>query len=123
MMTQGPGDRFMISRLVLVGVVAALGITVPSRPECEQWMNTVGAWANATLAGWDTWTPPDADAYCLAESPREAECAHCRRARASLVAKKRADAQVVKNAPKAPALTAPNSGGARAGVDSRLDRA
>jgi hypothetical protein len=65
MNTKQTGEPPMIMRLVLVGLVAALGVTLPSRPECERWMGSVQSWACGVLADWDTWKPCESDAYCL----------------------------------------------------------
>jgi hypothetical protein len=55
----------MFARLVLVGLVAALGVTLPSRLECDRWMSSAQNWACRVLADWDTWKPRESDAYCL----------------------------------------------------------
>jgi len=46
----------MISRLVLVSIVAVLGVSLPSRLDCEEWFTSVRTWAIAQLANWDTCT-------------------------------------------------------------------
>ena len=43
----------MISRLVLVGVVGALGISVPTWPEVQEWMGAAHSWTAYQLAVWD----------------------------------------------------------------------
>src|SRR5438270_33709 len=63
------GEHAMISRLVLVGIVAALGVSVPGRPECESWFNSAREWASAQLADWDTWRPSEADSRRVADAP------------------------------------------------------
>jgi hypothetical protein len=63
------GERAMISRLVLVGMVAALGVTLPSWPECEGWCQSAQEWASARLADWDTWRPREADSSHQAQPP------------------------------------------------------
>lgn len=55
----------MFARLVMVGLVAALGVTLPSRLECDRWMSSAQNWACRVLADWDTWKPRESDAYCL----------------------------------------------------------
>ena len=62
----------MISRLVLVGMVAALGISLPSWPECESWFHSAREWASAQLADWDTWRPRETDSCRLADAPAPA---------------------------------------------------
>jgi hypothetical protein len=59
------GGLAMIARLVLVGLVAALGVTLPSRRDCARWMDSNQKWACALLADWDRWEPNESDAYCL----------------------------------------------------------
>ena len=55
----------MMTRLVLVGLVAALGVTLPSRPDCDRWIASTQTWACGLLANWDTWEPNESEAYCL----------------------------------------------------------
>lgn len=43
----------MISRLVLVGMVAALGITIPTRKEIQGWVNAAHSWTASRLAALD----------------------------------------------------------------------
>ena len=45
----------MMLRLVLVGMVAALGVSIPGKPSCEHWFDSAEAWATTLLAEWDTW--------------------------------------------------------------------
>src|SRR5262245_19091116 len=66
------GERPMISRLVLVGMVAALGISLPSWPECESGFTGAREWASAQLADWDTWRPREADSCRVADAPAPA---------------------------------------------------
>ena len=49
----------MMLRLVLVGMVAALGVSIPSQPSCEHWYDSAQAWAMSLMAEWDTWEPSD----------------------------------------------------------------
>jgi len=65
MNTKRTGELPMITRLVLVGLVAALGVTLPSRPDSDRWMGSAQSWACRVLADWDTWKPRESDAYCL----------------------------------------------------------
>ena len=44
----------MFSRLVLVGMVAALGITVPTRLEILGWIKAAHSWTASRLADWDS---------------------------------------------------------------------
>ncbi len=49
----------MFSRLVLVGMVAALGITVPTRLEILGWIKAAHSWTASRLADWDSARPSD----------------------------------------------------------------
>lgn len=51
----------MTLRLVLVSLVAALGLTIPSTPMIESWVASTQNWMNARFADWDTRNPPSAD--------------------------------------------------------------
>ena len=51
------GDRSMMLRLVLVGMVAALGVTIPGGTNRGGWLVSVERWSNSVLMDWDTWTP------------------------------------------------------------------
>ncbi len=55
----------MMTRLVLVGLVAALGVTLPSRPDCDRWISSTQRWASRVLADWDTREPHESEAYCI----------------------------------------------------------
>jgi hypothetical protein len=56
----------MMTRLVLVGMVAGLGITVPTRPEIQGWMNALHSWTACRLEAWDSSRRSDADPVRLA---------------------------------------------------------
>jgi len=79
--TTRTGEHSMFLRLVLVGMVAAMGVTIPSRWGCEHWFNSAGAWASSTLADWDTWSPSDAQGGSHKEIRQKTECPECRLAR------------------------------------------
>jgi hypothetical protein len=49
----------MFSRLVLVGMVAALGITVPTRLEILGWIKAAHSWTASRLSDWDSARPSD----------------------------------------------------------------
>ena len=55
----------MMTRLVLVGMVAALGISVPTTPDIQGWMNAVHSWTAHQLANWDTSAHQQANAITL----------------------------------------------------------
>jgi hypothetical protein len=57
----------MISRLVLVGMVAALGLSIPNWPEFERGFNAFRSWTTAHLAEWDSWQPNEDDAITVPE--------------------------------------------------------
>jgi hypothetical protein len=69
MKTIDRGELPMILRLVLVGLVGALGVTLPSRMECEDWFESARVWASARLADWDTWRPRGAESISVARVP------------------------------------------------------
>ena len=76
----------MMLRLVLVGVVAALGVSVPSQPSCEHWFESAQAWTTSLLAEWDTWEPEVEDGPRLVGTPNAIGCEECRLARMRLLA-------------------------------------
>jgi hypothetical protein len=43
----------MMTRVFLVGMVAALGITVPTWPDVQGWVNAAHSWTAHQLANWD----------------------------------------------------------------------
>jgi hypothetical protein len=65
------GERAMVLRLVLVGMVAALGVTLPSRHELETWGHSAQCWINARMAEWDTRTSIDEGAFVYVNDPAE----------------------------------------------------
>lgn len=75
----------MMLRVALVGVVAALGVSIPSQPSCEHWYDSVQAWANSLLAEWDTWSATDAAEPRLPGTANHIGCEECRLARMRLV--------------------------------------
>jgi hypothetical protein len=86
MKTTPYGDRSMTLRLVLVGLVAALGISLPGQPGCEQWLESAQRWTMATVATWDTWTPGGAGYECRPSGLGNIDCPQCRIARSRLAA-------------------------------------
>ena len=76
----------MMLRVVLVGVVAALGVSIPSQPSCEHWYDSAQAWATSLLAEWDTWAATDAAEPRLPGAANHIGCEECRLARMRLVA-------------------------------------
>jgi hypothetical protein len=74
----------MTLRLVLVGMVAALGVSIPSRPSSENWFDSAEAWATSMLAQWDSWEPAEDDAAVPAEKRDHLSCEECRLARLKL---------------------------------------
>jgi hypothetical protein len=47
----------MMMRMVLVGLVAALGLTNPTPIQCSQWWSSIRFVGAAALADWDHWHP------------------------------------------------------------------
>jgi hypothetical protein len=50
----------MTLRMVLVGLVAALGVTTPTPTQCGQWWSSIRSVGVAALADWDHWQPREA---------------------------------------------------------------
>ncbi len=71
----------MFLRLVLVGMVAAMGVTLPSRWGCDHWLGSAGSWASSTLADWETSIPDNARGGLQGGTRRKTECPECRLAR------------------------------------------
>ena len=78
----------MILRLVLVGMVGALGVSIPAQPGCEHWYGSAQAWATSLLAQWDTWEPAcdDDGGPRLVVTQNQVDCEECRLARMRLLA-------------------------------------
>jgi len=51
------GESAMTMRMVLVGLVAALGVTIPTPTQCNQWWLSIRNVGSAALADWDHWKP------------------------------------------------------------------
>jgi hypothetical protein len=68
----------MTLRLVLVGIVAALGVSIPSQPSSEHWFESAEAWATSLLAEWDTWEPTDGDGSVPTGKRGHLDCEECR---------------------------------------------
>jgi hypothetical protein len=67
----------MALRLVLVGVVASLGLTLPSKGTLDCWSRSSQAWLNARLAEWESRKPVDEGAFVFVAEPVEpARLAH-----------------------------------------------
>jgi hypothetical protein len=78
------GDRSMMLRLALLGMVAALGFTLPNRPD-GSWYVSAETWTNSVMANWDTWKPREAAGQASLYTTTVHECEQCRLARALLV--------------------------------------
>ncbi len=76
----------MTLRLVLVGMVAALGLSLPNRHACENWLGSARAWANSALVECDSWTPGHSARSSLQQTRAPRVCEQCRLARARLAA-------------------------------------
>src|SRR5271166_2956617 len=85
MKTTRPGERPMTLRLVLVSLVAAMGLTIPSAPVIESWVASTQNWMNARFADWDTRNPQTAD-YVIVSDFYDMERLAPRPARSSLPA-------------------------------------
>ncbi len=76
----------MMLRLALVGMVAALGVSVPSQPGSGSWFVSAEAWATSLLAEWDTWEPSDGDGSGVLATQGHIGCEECRLARLRILA-------------------------------------
>jgi hypothetical protein len=74
----------MMLRLALVGMVAALGVSIPSQPGSGSWFVSAEAWATSLLAEWDTWEPSNGDESGVAHG--HIGCEECRLARLRILA-------------------------------------
>jgi hypothetical protein len=74
----------MMLRLALVGIVAALGVTLPSQTDCDHWLLSSERWVSSVLADWDTWTPREHAAGTDLVATTDHECEQCRLARLEL---------------------------------------
>ncbi len=111
----------MMLRLVLVGIVAGLGVTIPSQQVGQGWLGSADRWASSLLADWDTWRPEDSGHQRVAAIVHE--CEQCRLARSGVVLRERkvAPAGTVRLTRWAPAQ--PAAGGEKPTGVSRPTRA
>jgi hypothetical protein len=70
MLNQHRGERPMMTRLVLVGMVAALGISVRTWSEIQLGMAAVHAWTAGQLAAWDAPARSDSGPIGVAPPPK-----------------------------------------------------
>ena len=82
----------MMLRLVLVGMVAALGVTIPGGTNRGGWLVSTGRWANSVLVDWDTWRPDVSAGQRRQIGSARHGCEQCRLARAALALRERAAA-------------------------------
>ena len=59
----------MALRLILVGAVAGLGLSLPSASRLQSWGDSTRIWAHARFAAWDAQMPADASAFVLVAEP------------------------------------------------------
>lgn len=59
----------MVLRLVLVGLVAGLGLSMPSRRDVEGLARLTQTWLNDRLAEWDSQAPIDEGTYVIVAEP------------------------------------------------------
>ncbi len=82
----------MMLRLVLVGMVAALGLTIPGGSNRGGWLVSAGRWGNSVLVDLDTWRPDNSSSQPRRVAATRHECEQCRLARAALALNKREEA-------------------------------
>src|SRR5262245_39223655 len=63
------GEHQMVLRLLLVGLVAGLGLSLPSRRDLETLGRTAQRWAYARLAEWDAGTSVEEGSFVLITEP------------------------------------------------------
>src|SRR5262245_46744904 len=61
------GDSPMMLRLVMVSLVAALGLELPTRSDLDDWAQAGRCWCEARLADWDARMPSGPDAFARDE--------------------------------------------------------
>lgn len=59
----------MALRLILVGAVAGLGLSLPPKVRVQAWLHSTQAWVNARLAEWDAQMPADESAFVVIADP------------------------------------------------------
>ena len=101
----------MMLRLVLVGGVALLGLTIPSKPGCDRWLNSAQSWASAVLADWDNWTPRGRGGSDSSAGPVARVCEQCRLARERRAAQTRMPAAAAPVMSLASAIVGATGGG------------
>jgi hypothetical protein len=69
MQTSHREEHPMMTRLVLVGMVAALGITVPAWSELPGWMKAAHSWTAWQLAEWDRSAPSEVETIMMPPPP------------------------------------------------------
>jgi hypothetical protein len=74
----------MMLRLVLVGIVAALGVTIPGGTNRGGWLVSAGRWANSVVVDWDTPRPDSSASQARRFATTRHGCQQCRLARAAL---------------------------------------
>ena len=98
----------MTLRLVLVSMVAALGLTIPSRMDCKRFFDCAESRASSFLAGWDTWRPGDGAGHRQPGATATRECELCRLARAQVAFRTQKPVAEVTVAPTATASVSSN---------------
>jgi hypothetical protein len=82
----------MMLRLVLVGMVAALGVTIPGGTNRGGWLVSAGRWANSAVVDWDTPRPDSSASQARRFATTRHGCEQCRLARAALALREQAAA-------------------------------
>jgi hypothetical protein len=66
------GERDMVLRLFLAGLVVGLGVTLPSGGRLESWGSVARGWINSRLAEWDARAGTDGHDFVLIDEPAPA---------------------------------------------------
>jgi hypothetical protein len=110
----------MMLRLVLVGIVAALGVTIPGGTNRSGWLVSAGRWANSVVVDWDTPRPDSSATQARRFATTRHGCEQCRLARAALALREQgAAASRVADSTKSTAVKAP--AGSEKPTDDRHD--
>jgi hypothetical protein len=99
----------MALRMVLVGVVAGLGLTLPTGRQFTSWKDSAQSWASARLAAWDAQMPADENAFVLVVEPASIAADSVSAPRAVASAGERPAADAPKTVVSAPATPTPTS--------------
>ena len=79
----------MMLRLVLVGMVAALGVTIPGGTNRGGWLVSAARWGSSVNLDWDAWRPDNRANQAPRVATTRHQCEQCRLARAAIALRER----------------------------------